>query len=168
MDYTFRKATYDEVCRIMEIIEEAKQQMKREGKHQWDENYPTRCNIENDIKNNNAYVMLMDGQIVAYGAAVFTGEHAYNEINGKWLTNQPYVVLHRLAVAEQTKGHGIGLLYIKEVEKLALATGVKSFKIDTNHDNSRMLRLLEKTGFTFCGKIRYQQGERIAFEKLLL
>lgn len=141
--------------------------MGREGKHQWDENYPTRCNIENDVKNGTAYVMLMNGQIVAYGASVFTGEPAYKEINGKWLTDEPYVVLHRLAVAEEAKGHGIGLFYMNEVEKLALAAGVKSFKIDTNHDNSRMLRLLEKTGFTFCGKIRYPRGERIAFEKLL-
>lgn len=169
MEYTFRRASASEVDRIMEIIEEAKQQMDREGKHQWDETYPTRMHIENDIKDGTAYVMLSaDGRVVAYGAVVFTGEPAYDEIKGEWLTTgQPFVVLHRLAVAEETKGHGVGLLFIKEVERLALAAGVKSFKVDTNHNNTRMLRVLEKTGFTYCGKIYYEHGERVAYEKLL-
>lgn len=141
--------------------------MAREGKHQWDESYPTRDHIETDVKNGTGHVMLMVGRIVAYGALVFTGEPVYANINGSWLTEQPYVVLHRLAVAEEMKGHGIGRLFIKEVEKLALEAGIHSFKVDTNYDNSRMLRLLEKTGFTFCGDITYPQGSRRAYEKLL-
>lgn len=167
MDYTFRRANDAEIGRIMEIIEQAKKQMDREGKHQWDDTYPIRTNIENDIKDGTAYVTIVNGQVVAYGAVVFTGEPAYDVIEGKWLTNQPFVVLHRLAVAEETKGHGVGLIFIKEVERLALAEGVKSFKVDTNHNNTRMLRLLEKTGFKYCGKIYYQHGERVAYEKLL-
>lgn len=167
MEYTFRKASDADINRIMEIIEEAKQQMASEGKHQWDEAYPTRANIETDVKNGTAHVILMTGRIVAYGAVVFTGEPVYTNIKGSWLTEQPYVVLHRLAVAEETKGHGIGLLFIREVEKLALEAGIYSFRVDTNYDNSRMLRLLEKTGFTFCGYITYPQGSRMAYEKLL-
>lgn len=167
MEYTFRKASTNDIHHIMEIIEEAKSQMAREGKHQWDENYPTISKIETDVKNGAAYVLLMSGRIMAYGAVVFTGEPAYNEIDGKWLTNQPYVVLHRLAVTEEAKDHGVGRLFIKEVERLALESGVKGFRVDTNYDNSRMLRLLEKTGFNFCGNITYQQGSRMAFEKLL-
>ena len=30
-----------------------------------------------------------------------------------------------------------------------------------------MLRLLERMGFTFCGKVVYRSGERLAFEKRL-
>ena len=30
-----------------------------------------------------------------------------------------------------------------------------------------MLRLLERTGFTYCGKVVYRSGERLAFEKRL-
>ena len=167
METTFRKASTTDINRIMEIIEEAKLQMAREGKCQWDEAYPTRSNIEADVANGTAHVMLTAGRIVAYGAVVLTGEPAYNMIEGKWLTKQPYVVLHRLAVAEETKGNGVGWLFIKEVERLALAAGLKSVKVDTNHDNNRMLRLLDKAEFTFCGTIHYPQGERMAFEKLL-
>ena len=168
MEYTFREASTADIPRIMEIIGEAKRQMAREGKNQWDDAYPTRADIESDIAGGAARVMLVGtGRIVAYGAIALTGEPAYNDIRGRWLSDRPYAVLHRLAVAEETKGRGVGLLFIREAERLAIAAGVKSFKVDTNHDNSRMLRLLEKAGFTFCGTIRYPQGERMAFEKLL-
>lgn len=166
-EYTFRKASAADTDRIMEIIEEAKRQMAREGKHQWDETYPTRSHIVADIHNGTALVMLSAERIVAYGAVVFTGEPAYDEISGKWLSRQPYVVLHRLAVADETKGHGAGLLFMRQVERMAITAGVGSFKVDTNHDNTRMQRLLHKAGFTFCGNICYQQGERMAYEKLL-
>ena len=41
MQYTFRKATAADLGTIMDIIQEAKEQMSREGKHQWDDSYPT-------------------------------------------------------------------------------------------------------------------------------
>lgn len=168
MEHHFRKASASEAGRIMEIIEEAKQQMHQDGKVQWDENYPTRKHIEKDIEDGTAYVMTdAAGRIVAYGAVVFTGEPAYADIKGRWLSEQPYVVLHRLAVSEDVKGHGIGLLFMQEVEQLSLAAGVHSFKVDTNYDNERMLRVLDKLGFTFCGNIFYQEGMRMAFERLL-
>lgn len=167
MDHNFRKAQATDLDRIMEIIEGAKQQMLREGKNQWDAAYPAREHIETDLQEGNAYVMLTAGRVVAYGAVVFTGEPAYADIQGKWLTEQPYVVLHRLAVAQEAKGQGLGLLFMQEVERLSLSARVYSFKVDTNHDNDRMLHLLDKLGFTFCGNIYYQQGYRMAYEKLL-
>ena len=56
---------------------------------------------------------------------------------------------------------------MQEVERLALGKGVHSFKADTNYDNERMQHLFEKMGFTYCGTIFYQQGKRMAYEKLL-
>lgn len=167
MPYTFRPATADDIDGIMAIIAEAKEQMRREGKHQWDDTYPVRHHIQTDIQRGSAYVMASADRLVAYGAVAFTGEPAYTEIEGQWLTEQPYVVLHRLAVTESIKGHGIGALFMQETERLATAANIHSFKIDTNHDNTRMLRLLTKMGFTYCGTIHYQQGSRMAYEKLL-
>ena len=167
MEYVFRKAVAADICDIMTIIDEARAQMILEGKHQWDESYPTSAHIEADIRNDNAYVLLCDGRIVACGAVVYTGEPAYADIQGKWLTQQPYVVVHRLAVEMKSRKRGIGTVFIKEVERLSLAKGIHSFKADTNDDNERMQRLFKKLGFTYCGKIFFQQGYRMAYEKLL-
>ena len=56
----------------------------------------------------------------------------------------------------------------QEVERLAISKDVHSFRADTNYDNERMQRLFEKMGFTYCGKISYPQGQRMAYEKLLV
>ena len=55
--------------------------------------------------------------------------------------------------------------FLHRVETLAQERGVKAFRIDTNFDNQTMLQLLERTGFTYCGKVVYRSGERLAYEK---
>ena len=50
---------------------------------------------------------------------------------------------------------------------LALSRDIRSFKVDTNYDNFYMQRVFSRLGFTYCGRIRYDAGERMAYEKLL-
>lgn len=167
MEYLFRKATILDTDDIMRIIDFARQQMLSEGKHQWDENYPARIHIENDIRDGIGYVIVADGKTAAYGAIVFTGEPAYTTIKGNWLSDQPYVVLHRIAVAKEARGKGLGARFMQEVEQQALKKGIHSFKVDTNYDNERMQHTFKKQGFTYCGEVSYPKGSRLAYEKLL-
>lgn len=165
--YNFRPATIADSARIWVIIQQAKAQMYREKKQQWDESYPSPEHISADIANGYAYVLCNEQNIIVYGAVVFDGEPAYEIIDGKWLSNLPYVVVHRLAVAEEAKRRGIATLFMQKVEKLSVEKNVNSFKADTNFDNFYMQKIFEKCGFTYCGDISYQHGPRMAYEKLL-
>lgn len=169
--YTFRKAKPADADRIWEILLQAKAMMKREGRMQWDEDYPTRELVDEDITKGIGYVLCsISGNtavVIAYGAVVFDGEPVYNTIDGKWLSDGQYVVLHRLAVADEAKGRGISGKYLMEVENLALKKGVYSFKCDTRSDNTYMLKSFEKFGFIPCGTVYYGKGSRLAFEKSL-
>ena len=194
--YRLRPATMDEIPVIWEIILQAKAQMYREGKHQWDENYPTVPILKNDVRKGWGYVLVPEKNtsvqnvydeaapffndhtgtdsgtsrqdIIAYGAVVFDGEPAYNGLwDGQWMSEQPYVVLHRLAVADRWKRQGMAVRYMQAVCGLALSRGIRSFKVDTNYDNFYMQRVFSRLGFTYCGRIRYDAGERMAYEKLL-
>ena len=169
--YILRPAAMEEVPAIWEIILQAKAQMYREGKHQWDENYPTVPILENDVSRGWGYVLVPsddDSDIIAYGAVVFDGEPAYNGLwGGQWLSEQPYVVLHRLAVADSWKRQGMAVRYMQAVCDLAISRGIRSFKVDTNYDNFYMQRVFSRLGFTYCGRIRYEAGERMAYEKQL-
>ena len=107
------------------------------------------------------------GNVVAYGAVVFDGEPAYDAIEGAWLTDGDYVVLHRMAVADGEKGHGVATEFMRRVEAMACGRGTGSMRVDTNFDNRYMLRMLGRLGFVYCGKVRYRSGERLAFEKTL-
>ncbi len=167
MKMEFRKATEKDCARAWEIIQHAKALMASEGRKQWTEAYPAIGNIESDIANGDAYVLCIDDVPMGYGAVIFTGEPAYEQIGEGWLSNGDYVVVHRLAVADEARGKGLAQRYFNEVSSLALSKGIRSFKVDTNFDNKAMLHILEKSGFTYCGEIVYPQGCRLAFEKLL-
>ena len=124
--YRLRPAMMDEIPVIWEIILQAKAQMYREGKHQWDENYPTVLILENDVRKGWGYVLVPsddDSDIIAYGAVVFDGEPAYSGLqDGQWLSGQPYVVLHRLAVADRWKRQGMAVRYMQGASSPASAS----------------------------------------------
>lgn len=170
----FRRARPDDAARIIEIIRQAQTQMRALGSLQWQNGYPAPADIGSDIAHGYGYVLdrpalaaNAPATVIAYGAVVFDGEPAYDAIEGTWLTDGKYVVLHRLAVADGEKGRGIATEFMRRTEVLARAQGAGSFRVDTNFDNRYMLRTLERLGFAYCGKIRYRSGERLAFEKPL-
>jgi GNAT superfamily N-acetyltransferase len=166
---TFRPAQLSDLAAIMRLIHAAVDAMLAAGKQQWDHSYPATEHILKDLSAHIAYVMADDEGPLAYCAVAFGGEPAYLRLQGEWLTpaREPYVVVHRLAVDPRLQGRGVGAKVLRAVERLAAAQGVSSFKIDTNYDNAVMLHLMEKLGFEYCGKVMYERGERMGFEKLI-
>ena len=166
----FRQAQSCETDRIMQIIRQAQARMHAAGSRQWQDGYPAPGHISADIGRNRGYVLCKPGvegplSVIAYGAVVFDGEPAYDAIDGQWLTDEPYVLVHRIAVADGERGRGVAAEFMRRTEALARERGVSSFRVDTNFDNRYMLRMLERLGFAYCGKIVYGSGERLAFEK---
>ena len=186
----FRRARPADAARIMEIIRQAQAQMRALGSLQWQDGYPAAADIGHDIACGYGWVFekpeaekageaggrgetepakaaAAQGNVIAYGAVVFDGEPAYDAIEGAWLTDGEYVVLHRMAVADGEKGRGVATEFMRRVEAMACGRGTGSMRVDTNFDNRYMLRMLGRLGFVYCGKVRYRSGERLAFEKTL-
>ncbi|MDS0525251.1 GNAT family N-acetyltransferase [Clostridium sp. SHJSY1] len=165
----FRKAIETDINNIIGIIGQAQAYFKEQGINQWQDNYPNVEIINNDIENNNSYVLLKDENIVATAAVSFDEEKTYDSIyEGQWFSNDEYAVIHRIAVDNNCKGLGLSSQIIKNVEKLCLEKGVYSIKVDTHKENVSMQKLLKKNKFQYCGIIYLEDGsKRIAFEKIL-
>lgn len=166
MKTEFRKASATDIERIWQIILQAKEQMRLRNSRQWQNGYPNEENITRDVEKGYSYVLCLDNCIIAYAAVIFDGEPAYGNLKGKWLSNQPYVVVHRLAVADEMKQRGIATLFMQNVEELSRKNNIYSFRVDTNFDNLYMQKILAKLEFTYCGEIMYQDA-RMAYEKIL-
>ena len=162
-----RKAERTELPAIWEIIQHAIEQRRLDGSRQWQDGYPKPGTLEDDLEQGYAYVLEENGELLLYAAVIFEPEPAYEGIEGRWLTNGAYLVLHRVAVSPKAAGQGIGTVFFRMAEDLCRAQGVRSIKVDTNFDNKPMLRILEKLGYTYCGEVYFRGSARRAYEKVL-
>ena len=164
-----RKSTLADRESIMNIIAQAQAYFKAQGIDQWQNNYPNLEVIQNDIRNGNSYVLVKDSEVVATAVLTFTTEASYESVyDGQWLSDQPYGVIHRIAVEHELKGLGLSSMVMKEMESICLAEGIHSLRVDTHEENLSMQKLLQKNGFIYCGHIYLTGGaKRVIFEKLL-
>lgn len=169
MKIDFRPAFMKDFDGCWTVINEAREQMIKSGRHQWTEQYPAYKDILADINNGNAYVLTVNDQIAVYGAVVLNGEPAYEFLKGKWLTNSNYYVIHRFATLPKLQREGYARIFISKVCSLCEVEHVPSIKVDTNYDNLPMVSLLSSMGFCLCGQVSYgERGLRFAFEKITM
>ncbi len=162
-----RPATTAELPAIWAIIQFAIEQRRLEGSRQWQDGYPNPASLQSDLDSGVAYVLEADGELLLYAAILFSPEPAYEQIEGRWLTDGPAMVLHRVAASAQAKGKGIATTFFRMAEDLCRERGVPSIKVDTNFDNTAMLRILDKLGYTYCGEVYFHGAARRAYEKVV-
>ena len=167
----FRKATHADIDRIAEIVSYASQRLHKAGIDQWQRGYPNRQSVENDVNNGVGMVLSLGNEILAYGAVIFTGEKAYDDLTGgEWLTKSDttaprYAVIHRLCVSEIFVGMGFAKQFVQAAEAMA-AESAESMRIDTHPDNKIMQGLVASLGYTYCGDVVIE-SRRLAYEKVL-
>lgn len=168
--YDIQKAKIQDFDTIWDIILFAKETRKQEGSDQWQDGYPSKETIEQDILNGYGYVLTLptNSEILGYMAIIMDiKEPPYAFLDGYWLNEQPYATVHRMAVSKNAKGKGVGKMLLTIAELLVKEKGIHNMRIDTNFDNLPMLRILDKLGYTYCGIIYQRNSQRKAFHKVL-
>ncbi|MBF0694413.1 MAG: GNAT family N-acetyltransferase [Flavobacterium sp.] len=150
---------------VMSIIDDARQLMRKSGNlTQWSNGYPSSEIILDDISSGHGFVCIEDSLPVGYFCFMH-GENPdpnYNVIEaGKWLNDQPYGVIHRLASSGKKRG-------IAQAAFDFAFSRISNVRVDTHHDNLPMQRFLRNNQFVYCGIIYVQDGSpRDAFQKLI-
>ena len=166
-EFRLRLATEADAGLAWEFIQDSIAARKRDGSAQWQNGYPNEQTVASDIDNGYGYMLEQDGVPVAYAAIIFDVEPAYNELEGTWLTDGEYVVIHRVARSAKSQTKGIAAQVLKLTEQLCRQKGIPSIRLDTNFDNLAMLRTLDKLEYSYCGEVQYQGAPRKAFEKVI-
>ena len=165
----FRKGEGADLERVMEFVADAQNWFRSQSIDQWQDGYPTQELILSDILGGENYVVELYGVVVASFVISFAGEPTYSEIKGKgWLNDEPYVVVHRIAVSDKYRRKGIAKEILHFTEELCAERGIKDIRIDTHCDNKAMRALLKKMRYTHCGRITLTSGAyREAYQKEL-
>lgn len=156
-----RRSAAEDIGAIESIYRYAREQMIKNGNEtQWADGYPQRSLIENDIKSGNGYIIENEGKPAGVFAFILGEDPSYiNIYEGKWLNDEPYGAVHRVAAAEGEKGIlGVCLDFCE--------SKIADIRIDTHADNKIMQHLLEKRGYIKCGTVYVDDGSaRIAYQK---
>lgn len=161
----------DNLNSIMAIVNDAQNYLASLNIDQWQDGYPDEEVILNDISNHESFIVENESKEIV-GTTMFTTrpEPTYTNIDGSWLTerNTKYGVIHRMAVRNKCRKLGIAKFIFSACEQKLKDSEIISMKIDTHEDNKGMQGLLKKLGYTYCGIIYLDDGDkRLAFEKLI-
>ena len=166
--YSLKAVAANEAPVAIAFIDEAKAFLRSMGVDQWQNGYPSADTIKADIAKGNGYFLMAGERPLAYMCIDFDGEPAYDGLDGHWLSDaRAYGVLHRLAMGKSSRGKGAATIAIQLAEELMKCRRMESFRIDTDENNEVMKHLLTKNGFTYCGKIWFDNSVKIAYEKVL-
>lgn len=165
-ELTIRKTEINDLPRLREIFDYARGVMTANGNpNQW-AGYPRAGMLERDIERGVSYVMLNDkGTVCATFVFALGPDKMYERQaveDGDWLNHEPYGVIHRIASDGTVPG-------IVECAVDFAAERTKNLRIDTGEKNTIMQHVLEKLGFTRCGRIYSTMPvdpERIAYQKI--
>lgn len=163
MNLSIRQASIADLPQILPIYAQARAFMRSAGNpNQWGESRPTQAQLRTDIAKQQLYICAREGMIMAVFAYIPGIDPTYIHIyDGQWRNDEPYGVIHRIAVAERNQG----------VASFCFDWALKqcpNLRIDTHRDNLPMRRALAKNGFRYCGIIHLENGdERLAFHKYL-
>ena len=157
---------YDDIFRIMEIIEEARQFLLSYGNMQWAGGYPSESLIENDAENGVGYKIEVEGKTEGY-LAILSDDESYAAIDGKWISDGPYIAIHRLALSDAVRGRGLFPEIISKAAEIGRKRGAFSLRIDTDDSNQIMKHLLEKLGFIHTGYVFFEGSAKPAYELML-
>lgn len=156
-----RKAKSNELNTILDIYKAAKCFMEAHGNiHQWSgPDAITMDKVRSYYDDGILYVCTSDNVIHCAFTYKQGEDPTYGLIDdGKWLNNECYGTIHRLASAGTAKG------IVKSAAVWALEQN-RNVRIDTHHDNYVMQNALTSAGFKRCGIIYLANGEpRIAYQ----
>ena len=152
-----RQAELIDVDIIMDMIVEGRKHIETYGIPQWINGYPSIDTINEDINNHRGYLLIDNDEIIGYFVVV---EHdpCYDKIEGSWISNKPYVAIHRTVTKYFNKG--LGSKMFGEIKKK-----YDHIRVDTHEGNISMNKCLLKNDFIYCGVIYLVDGSpRNAYE----
>ncbi len=153
---TLEPARIEEIDVCMEIIKEGKKFQEEQGFTQWTDDYPDTDTIRSDIENIKGYVLKMEGKIAGYMCIDFDGEPAYDDIQGKWRSEGPYAVIHRMAFRKEFRGRGLTDITFKLIEDLCIENDIHCIRVDTDFLISGCSIFLRRTDLKIAVRLSFR------------
>jgi ribosomal protein S18 acetylase RimI-like enzyme len=161
-------ADHSHISSVMNVIHACTEAMRQAEIFQWDEIYPNREQIEEDVRGRTLYVALEKGICLGAVSLNEKQEDAYRQV--EWCGAEPALVIHRLCVDPAFQGLGIAGQLMGFAEDLALQRGYASIRLDAYSGNPKAVALYENRGYRRAGQVSFPRRDLpfYCFEKIWL
>lgn len=166
METELQLAELSQIDDVYSIYQEAINHMNAHHIFQWDEMYPTKDILLEDIKKKQMYVFQKDDIILSI--IVINEEQSPEYQSGQWENkNKNVAVIHRLCVNTKYQNKGIGKQTILKAERFLKENNYNSIRLDAFSLNPYALKLYEKLGYVKRGEVVFRKGSFFLYEKTL-
>lgn len=163
-------ATLENLDQIMTIIESARAFLKEQGSPQWQAGHgPNAETLIADIRRGYCWIAVNEGHVVGTASLIPGIDPVYTAIQGgAWDGKDHYLSIHRFAVAGNSRGQGVGRVFLEELVQQCFRSGYEDVRIDTYPANRPMIEVILKTDFSYKGMVEFPipDGERNAYQRL--
>lgn len=162
----FRKAVENDLDAVFSVIKDAIAELDRNGIPQWDELYPDREILAEDISKHELIIGTLGGEIASIFVVNSECDEEYE--NGAWqYPDASFRVIHRLCVNPKFQKRGVGADTMKHIEAELKKEGIETVRFDAFTQNPYALRLYDKLGYAKVGYVDWRKGRFVLMEKKL-
>ena len=166
MQIEYRIAGMEDLEKIFTLVTGAIHTMDEQGIFQWDELYPDKTILREDIAKEQLRVGAVEGQIAVIYVLNQECDEAYQ--TGRWMhQKEPFYVIHRLCVNPAFQNKGVAGSTMLHIEQELLAMGITAIRLDVFSQNPYALKLYDSLGCTRVGEAHWRMGEFFLMEKCL-
>ncbi len=156
-DFSFRQASKNDIEEVDSLVQNAILKMKENGIEQWDELYPNKEVLEEDIQKEQMTLLVDENKIAAIYVLSEDCDEGYND--GKWkYPDSKFCVIHRLCVNPEYQNKGIAKKCVLNIENECRKNGYKTIRLDSFVENPFAAKLYEKLGYECVGKTKFRKG----------
>jgi len=160
---TVRLARQEELDVVFDLVRAATRAMEALGIAQWDEIYPDKDILRQDLVHCELHVAEAAGSIVGIVAINEVQSPEYGEVI--WRFSGRVLVVHRLTVHPASQRQGIAARLMSFVEEFAVVNGYETIRLDAFTHNPAACNLYERRGYRKAGTVRFRKGEFFCYEK---
>jgi ribosomal protein S18 acetylase RimI-like enzyme len=156
------KSSVQDLEQLLFIVKSCGQNLIEQGIFQWNENYPSKAVLLEDIALQQIWKLEEGNSIVGLIVLTEIEDAEYQHV--KWLTkNDKNLYIHRLAVHPNFQGKGFAQKLMNFAENYALENGYKSIRLDTFSQNKRNLQFYEKRNYIKLESIYFPNQSAFPF-----
>lgn len=164
------KGKLHELDAILALTKACGKHMRDNEIDQWDENYPDRKSILNDLETETLFVYREDDEVLGIVVLNESQDEEYGELNWSTSMTDRNIVVHRLAVHPDRQGKGLARKLMDFAEKWAKENKYDAIRLDTFSQNPRNQKFYTNRGYADLGSVylKYKKDHPYYCYELLL